>query len=176
MVILYSWLQKHSFNLDKNLNNLVHKNDENRLKNIFKKLEELLNDVKKCSTSKYLVQKLKNCYNYHTIEKVHKDKTYRIIKDGYKDLYDDLLDILGNQDKGGSSKKVFYNIDFYQCSMQTSRERLIFTFDEHRFFPLFLDLKHVIYPASDKKFDNNSKQEIYSWSYCDKNKKVEIWK
>lgn len=118
-----------------------------------------------------IILKLRNKHG-HEILVNHKNLLIKIINKCYKPLYESLLQkfecINGN-------KGALNSINFYQCAINT-RSRLIFVLKQDEFIPIILDLKHVICPIGDKKFDNNSRQEIYRWEYCCENKKVKIWK
>lgn len=146
-------LQSYSFTLDKDV------------KTLFCFVE------KECKKEN-IILKLSNNKHGHEIPENHKNLLIKIINKCYKPLYKSLLQKFeyNNENKG-----VLNSINFYQCAINT-RSRLIFVLKQDEFIPIIFDLKHVIYPASDKKFDNNSKQEIYRWEYCCENKKVEIWK
>lgn len=169
MIVNKKLLQFYSFNLNKKINNLVKKNSEKTLEYLFDdELEKLFCFVENECEKENIIIQLSNC---HEIEGNNKDLLIKIIKECYEDLCNLLLQEFESSDK----TSVFNNINFYQCAINT-RSRLIFIVKQDEFIPIIFDLKHVIYPISDRNFDNNSKQEIYRWSYRYKNKKVEIGK
>lgn len=164
-------LQFYSFALDKDVNNLVNKDSKEILESLFdNELKTLFFLVEKECKKENIIQTLSNNKHCHEILGNHKNLLIKIINKCYEHLCYPLLQKFeyNNENKG-----MLNSINFYQCAINT-RSRLIFVLKQDEFIPIIFDLKHVIYPASDKKFDNNSKQEIYKWSYRDK--KVKIWK
>lgn len=137
-----------------------------------KDVKTLFSLVEKECKKENIILKLSNNKHCHEILGNHKNLLIKIINKCYEHLCEPLLQKF---EYNNENKAVLNGIHFYQCAINT-RSRLIFVLKQDEFIPIIFDLKHVIYPASDKKFDNNSKQEIYRWEYCCENKKVEIWK
>lgn len=163
-------LQYYSFKLNKKINNLVEKNSKKELEYLFNnELEQLFDFVKNGCKKEDIIIQLSNCHNCHKIDNNNKDLLIKIIEKCYENLYNSLLQKFESDDE----KDVFNNINFYQCAIN-KRSRLIFVLKDDKFIPIIFDLKHVIYLVDG--FDNNSKQEIYRWSYRYKNKKVKIRK
>lgn len=166
-------LQFYSFTLDKDVNNLVNKDSKETLESLFHdEVKTLFSLVEKECKKENIILKLSNNKHCHEILGNHKNLLIKIINKCYEHLCEPLLQKF---EYNNENKAVLNGIHFYQCAINT-RSRLIFVLKQDEFIPIIFDLKHVIYPTSDKKFDNNSKQEIYRWEYCCENKKVEIWK